>query len=50
MPPVVKLCAFELLQNNISIELMKEIPLYLQFLHLIPNEYQPYDILRNMIH
>ena len=34
-------------KNNISIETMKKFPLYLQYLYLIPNQSQPYDIYRN---
>ena len=35
-------------KNNISIETTKKFPLYLQYLYLIPNQSQSYDIFRNV--
>lgn len=34
--------------NNINLESMKRLPLFLQYLYLIPNDDQPYDIFRNV--
>ena len=35
-------------KNNLTFENIKSFPLYLQYLYLIQNESQPYDIFRNI--
>ena len=35
-------------KNNVSMDTMKKFPLYLQYLYLIPNESQSYEVFRNV--